>query len=176
MGLPYFKYHPEPLRTGQIVKSDCECVCCGKARGYIYIGPVYAVEDYDESICPWCIADGSAASKLDASFADSVPLLQAGVSKEIAEEVNLRTPGYTSWQQENWLSHCGDACEFHGDATIEDVKNASSVTKQKWKKEYNQDEEGWNWATNGYKPGSDSAFYKFKCRHCGIILLGWDLS
>jgi len=164
--LPYFEYHPDPLQTGAIVQTDRECLCCGMSRGYIYVGPVYAKEDYDESICPWCIADGSAASKLDASFADSVPLLQAGVPKEIAEEVNLRTPGYTSWQQENWLSHCGDACEFHGDATIEDVKNAS----------FEQNEDGWNWATNGYNPGGDSALYKFKCRHCGMVLLSWDLS
>ena len=70
MALPSFKYHSAPVATGNVVESDIECCCCGKARGYIYIGPVYAIEEYDECICPWCIANGSAHEKLDASFTD----------------------------------------------------------------------------------------------------------
>jgi uncharacterized protein CbrC (UPF0167 family) len=42
--------------------------------------------------------------------------------------------------------------------------------------EYKQDEDGWRWVSEGYKPGGDSALYKFKCRHCGLVLFGWDLS
>src|SRR5690606_31004640 len=118
----------------------------------------------------WCIADGSAAAKLAASFADSYPLHRAGVPEPVTEEVHLRTPGYESWQQESWLSHCNDACEFHGDASAEDVACASSDTKHAWLEEYNQDEDGWRWATDGYKPGGDSALYKFVCRHCRQVL------
>lgn len=70
MALPKFKYHPDPVGTGSIVESDVECCCCGKTRGYIYVGPVYAEEEYEECICPWCIADGSARKKLDARFTD----------------------------------------------------------------------------------------------------------
>jgi uncharacterized protein CbrC (UPF0167 family) len=173
--LPYFQFHPDPLATGAVRASQAVCVCCGMARGYIYFGPVYAIEELNEKLCPWCIADGSSASKLGASFADSYPLVQAGVSNDVVEEINLRTPGYESWQQESWLSHCGDACEFHGDATSVDVSAASDETKQQWKTEYKQDEGGWQWATDGYRPGGSSAFYKFQCRHCRLILLGWDL-
>ena len=64
MVLPTFKYHPDPVATGNVVQSDTECVCCGKARGFIYAGPVYAIEEYDHCICPWCIADGSAMKNL----------------------------------------------------------------------------------------------------------------
>ncbi|MCK5338820.1 MAG: CbrC family protein, partial [Bacteroidales bacterium] len=33
MDLPKFKYHPDPLKSGSIVRSENECECCGKKRG-----------------------------------------------------------------------------------------------------------------------------------------------
>ncbi|QOG23992.1 hypothetical protein FOM02_41000 [Bradyrhizobium sp. SEMIA] len=68
--LPSFKYHPDPVATGSVQKSDVQCICCGQARGYVYIGPVYAAEELCESLCPWCVADGSAHGKHGASFTD----------------------------------------------------------------------------------------------------------
>jgi len=174
--LPAFCYHPDPVATGSVEASGTVCVCCGVARGFIYVAPVYGEKDLFDSLCPWCIADGSAAAKLGASFADSHPLVKAGVPESVVEEVSLRTPGYSCWQQEQWLAHCGDACEFHGDATVEDVANASAQTKQAWMAEYSQDEAGWKWVTEGYQPKADSALYKFKCRHCSAVQFGWDLS
>lgn len=174
--LPAFRYHPDPVATKAIQPSPVECVCCGKSRGFIYVGPVYATSDLDELLCPWCIADGSAAAKLGASFADSLSLTNAGVPPPIVEEVNQRTPAYSCWQEPEWLAHCGDACEFRGDATHQDVASASEATKTQWLALYQQDEEGWAAATSDYEPGGDSALYKFVCRHCGLVLLGWDLS
>ena len=102
MTLPSFKYHPDPISTGSVVKSRTECVCCGQVRGYIYVGPVYAEEEYDECICPWCIADGSAHKKLDAEFTDEDGIGNYGewgkVNKRVREEVVYRTPGFDSWQ------------------------------------------------------------------------------
>jgi uncharacterized protein CbrC (UPF0167 family) len=163
------------MATGAIVPSETVCACCDQARGYIYCGPVYGETELDDCICPWCIADGSAATKLGASFADSYPLIKAGIAREIAEEINLRTPSYVCWQQEEWLSHCNDACEFHGDASAADIRGASVETKEAWLAHYMQDEKGWVWATDSYAPGGGSALYKFVCRHCGLVLLGWDL-
>lgn len=174
--LPVFRYHPDPLATGAVEPSPVTCVCCGKARGFVYVAPVYAIDDLHNALCPWCIAEGSAAQKLGASFADAHPLIQAGVPRAVVEEVSARTPGYSSWQGESWLAHCGDACEFHGDATENDVVNASAETKQHWLNEYQQDEKSWLWATDGYQAGGDSALYKFRCRHCHLTLFGWDLS
>jgi uncharacterized protein len=120
MALPTFKYHPDPLATGMVVKSDTECACCGKPRGFIYTGPVYAVEEYDQCICPWCIADGSAHEKLEASFTDDAGIGGGGmwdeVPEEVIEEVAYRTPGFSGWQQEQWWTHCGDAAQFIGRA------------------------------------------------------------
>lgn len=174
--LPTFRYHPDPIATGAIATSDETCACCGKARGYIYVASVYSIQELNNLLCPWCIADGSAARKFDASFSDSYPLSKAGLAPEVIEEVHLRTPGYISWQQEDWLFHCGDACEFHGDAAASDAVSVSPETKADWLARYCQDEEGWKWVTEGYEPGGDSALYKFVCRHCRMVLLGWDLS
>jgi uncharacterized protein CbrC (UPF0167 family) len=63
---PEFRCHPDPIATGSIEVSDTPCVCCGQARGYVYAGPVYAVEEYDREICPWCIADGRSGSSCSA--------------------------------------------------------------------------------------------------------------
>jgi uncharacterized protein len=174
--IPIFRYHPDPIATGAVTISDKSCVCCGLPRGYIYSGPVYGERDLQESLCPWCIASGDAAEQLGASFADGRLLTRAGVAAEIVEEVHLRTPGYNSWQGEQWLWHCEDACEFHGDASTKDVCEASEETKRQWAREYRQDEERWKRLTTGYRPGGDSALYKFVCRHCGLVLFGWDLS
>src|SRR5262245_60801263 len=71
MELPVFRYHPDPVRTGSIQPSDNECVCCRKRRGHIYMGPVFAEPELDESLCPWCISDGSAHETFDAEFTDA---------------------------------------------------------------------------------------------------------
>src|SRR5215212_4957530 len=90
--LPTFRYHPDPLATGAIQPSEEECICCGEARGFIYTGPIYAEEDLDDSFCPWCIADGSAAEKFDATFTDLDALCFAKLPREVTEEVANRTP------------------------------------------------------------------------------------
>jgi uncharacterized protein CbrC (UPF0167 family) len=99
--LPAFRYHPDPLDTGSVVASDTVCVGCNQSLGYIYTGPVYAVQDYEDRLCPWCIADGVAHARLNAAFQDSeaVPgwtyFDAPEVSEEIVEEVCWRTPGFT---------------------------------------------------------------------------------
>ena len=116
-GLPQFKYHPSPLSTGAIEDSDAVCDCCGRARGFIYRGPIYCVSRV-EGVCPWCIADGSAHLKWDAAFTDSAAIGGYGrwceVPREVWEEVAYRTPGLSTIQQARWYTHCGDAAEFLG--------------------------------------------------------------
>lgn len=174
MTLPAFKYHPDPISTESIIESDAQCVCCGEARGYIYAGPVYAVDDYDECICPWCIADGSAHQKLDASFTDEDGIGGYGdwcsVPTEVIEEVAYRTPGFSGWQQENWWTHCGDAAEFLGCAgkaellgfgqeAIDSIQASTGLDSgQDWEDFFNALD----------KDGSPTA-YVFRCRKCGAL-------
>jgi uncharacterized protein CbrC (UPF0167 family) len=111
MELPVFKYHRDPIQSGSIVESDRKCRSCLQARGYIYVGPVYSVEDLDDLICPWCIADGSAHLKFDAAFVDEAAFPD-DVPAAVVEEVAWRTPGYNVWQSERWFVCCNDAVTF----------------------------------------------------------------
>jgi uncharacterized protein len=172
--LPIFRYHPDPLATGAVEPRRITCACCGQVRDFVYVQPVYGTSDLDEKLCPWCIADGSAAGQLGAVFVDPQPLQQAGVPHDVVQEVSRRTPGYSCWQQEEWLAHCNDACEFHGDASEDDVEDASEATKADWRERYGKTEKQWAAATRDYEPAGDNAFYKFVCRHCGTVRLGWD--
>ena len=174
--LPEFHYHPDPIATGNVKPSDKTCQCCAQSRGYIYVGSVYAIDELNEAICPWCIADGSAAKKFDAMFADSHPLRQAGVPKQIIEEVTRRTPGYVSWQQEVWLVCCGDACEFHGDAPHAEVRALEGEPLDELLGEIEWSPSEWNGFVTNYEPGGDPAVYKFICRHCKRRHYGLDFS
>jgi len=163
--LPTFKYHPDPLKTDSIVKSDALCECCGKANGYIYNSVMYSEDDI-ENICPWCISNGAAASKFDGSFVDDLTLINDGLSDKIITEVTELTPGFNSWQQDKWLSHCGDACEFHGDADRSDLVDLTGEKLMSFLKSELIDLEYWDQLLKGYEKGGSPAVYKFKCCGC----------
>ncbi len=111
MELPQFRYHPDPLGSGSIEASDAECECCGRARGYLYTIAVYTQHTMRNALCPWCIADGSAHRRFQATFVDDHSL--AGkVPAPVVDEVTQRTPGYASWQSEEWPVCCHDAAAF----------------------------------------------------------------
>ena len=172
--LPHFRYHPNPVESGAVVARTVNCACCKQARSHVYVGPVYAAQDYSERICPWCIFSGAAARELGVEFTDCQSLAAAGVQANVVDEVATRTPGYSSWQGAEWLSHCGDACAFLGDATASDIASAQPETISDWCKTNAQDERGWRQATDGYVPGGQPAFYKFQCLHCDKLRLHWD--
>lgn len=113
--LPSFRYHPDPLNTGSVSEASDECHCCGQRRGYIYVGPIYAAGEIPRrAICPWCIAEGRASSEFDAEFTDVGWGVPEDVPASVLHEVSHRTPGFSTWQQDHWLYHCGDACAFLG--------------------------------------------------------------
>ncbi|HEY2786698.1 MAG TPA: CbrC family protein [Fimbriiglobus sp.] len=174
MALPTFKYHPDPLATGSMEESDTECACCGKVRGFIYTGPVYAVEEYDQCICPWCIADGSAHEKLEASFTDDAGIGGGGmwdeVPDEVIEEVAFRTPGFSGWQQEQWWTHCGDAAQFIGRAGKKELKALGQQAIEAIQDSVGLSD-GPEWEEflgTLNKEGSPTA-YMFRCRKCSQL-------
>lgn len=171
--LPAFKYHPDPIKTGSVEKSDAECACCGKQRGYIYTGPVYAEEDYDNAICPWCIADGSAHEKLDASFHDEDGVGGGGewdeVPEEVVEEVAHRTPGFNAWQQEQWWTHCGDAAMFLGRAGHDELQAAGADAIRAIQESSGLDDDEWEEFFESLDADASPTAYLFKCTKCGKI-------
>src|SRR3954449_6966358 len=94
MELPVFRYHPDPVGTGNVQQSNQECVCCGEQRGLIYVGPVFAEDELNEALCPWCVADGSAHERFDAEFTDaaSVGLGWEDVPQKVVKEVPSALP------------------------------------------------------------------------------------
>ena len=121
MSLPLFRYHPDPIRTGSIEASGQICICCKKQRGFIYMGPAYSEQDLDKSLCPWCIADGSAHKKLRAEFVDT-EAFPSGTPQSAIAEITQRTPGYNAWQTEVWPLCCNDATAFLGPHGIADIR------------------------------------------------------
>jgi hypothetical protein len=97
------------------------CRCCGQSRGYIYEGPVYATDELTDSLCPWCVADGSAHAKFDATFVDSEAFAE-GTPASAVEEITERTPGYNAWQSEHWPMCCDDATAFLMPAGIAEIR------------------------------------------------------
>jgi len=172
---PKFKYHPDPLSTGAIKESNEVCDCCEKERGYVYTSSLYAEEEI-EFICPWCIADGSAAKKFDGMFSDDDPLQEAGVSEEVISEVCERTPGYNSWQQEVWQSHCSTACEFHGDADKDDLLALKDEALNKFLNTEMIKTDVWVNILEHYEKGGNPAVYKFKCPECSDVIYTMDFT
>lgn len=158
MGLPAFQYHPDPVATGSVVRSNETCERCKAKRGFVYAGPIYSVTRI-KFLCPWCIAHGSAAKAFQADFStvdgapDDVP---AGVLDEIVH----RTPGFGGWQQERWLFHCSDGAAFQGRVGYEDVAGLPGVLDMIAADGLPAD------AMQHMSANGDLTGYLFQCRHC----------
>jgi uncharacterized protein CbrC (UPF0167 family) len=119
--LPYFRYHPDPILTGTMAaRQDFVCPVCQRDRAFAYVGPYSSDNcgfENGEEICPWCIADGSAAAALNARFATVRYLsaeAQAQMAPEACAEFERRTPSFLCLQQERWLDHHGEAAAYLG--------------------------------------------------------------
>ncbi|MEU4038991.1 CbrC family protein [Streptomyces collinus] len=40
-GLPFFRYHPDPLASGSIQAASETCACCKRNAGWIYTATFY---------------------------------------------------------------------------------------------------------------------------------------
>lgn len=57
--------HWKQAHLNRIKRTRCDC--CEQQTSVYYSGPFYCVDEV-EHLCPWCIADGSAAEKFAGSF------------------------------------------------------------------------------------------------------------
>ena len=110
--LPTFRHHPDPIRSGSVVSAATTCPACNRARGYVYAGPVFSeTDDLEDALCPWCIADGTAHRKFDATFFDSEAVDDAVPTATVAT-ITECTPGFHTWQSGRWPACCNDAAAF----------------------------------------------------------------
>ena len=173
--LPIFRYHPDPVGTGAIEPSDVICSLCGRARGARYTAGTYG-ESSPEVVCPWCIADGTAAAGgLFFNVAEDVP---DGVFRAIVDEVAERTPGYATWQEDRWLFHCDDGAAFLGPVghlqLLEhpDALDMLRVESRGFGLSPEAIEEQLSWL----HVEGDATAYLFRCLHCGTHLAYSDVS
>jgi uncharacterized protein CbrC (UPF0167 family) len=179
MELPIFKYSPNAYQIDVFEEREGTCSVCSQPREIRYTGPFYCEEEPDY-ICPWCIADGSAAKKFEGEFTDGgmmeTPLGYAADDEmkrsfqEKTSEVLERTPGYVSWQGEHWLSHCNEPCAFLGYADKENIKPIiheleADIEESGFERE--------DFLENLDRDGS-MAGYLFRCLHCGTHRLHVD--
>jgi uncharacterized protein len=175
---PAFRYHPDPIETGSVVPSETVCICCERARGSVYTGPVYAEDELADAVCRWCIADGSAHERFDAEFTDTacVGLGWEPVPEDVVEEVAYRTPGFTGWQQERWAAHCGDAAAYLGQADASDLSGRWADAVPAIRADVEITDEDWQavFSTFAKGPTASPTAYVFRCLHCNALIGYWD--
>ena len=164
--LPKFKYHPN------IYESDCVnfeqgvCECCGKTVE-VYVPIMYSKEDVN-CICMECVASGAAAEKFDGSFiqdADSID------NEEAQNELYCRTPGYVSWQGENWAACCNDYCAYLGTVGTPELEKLG-IADDFFEEDGSFD--GYDLARECLTKDGSLCGYLFRCLHCGKYHLRVD--
>jgi len=171
--LPYFKYHPDPLKTGLFKEKKGKCPICKKHREIIYVGPFYSEKEV-KNLCPWCIKDGSAAKKYNGAFHDIHSIEKDFGNNKNLDELIYRTPGYKGWQQEYWLSHCRDFCAFLGYVKWKEISELKDELKDDIEKFITEMKLTHNEFEKSLSNGGFSQGYLFKCLKCGKFRLSCD--
>jgi uncharacterized protein CbrC (UPF0167 family) len=136
------------------------------------VGPVYGADELTDSLCPWCIEDGTAAQRSDAVFTDTGWGVPEDVPSEVFEVLERRTPGFIGWQQEHWLYHCGDAAAFLGPVGLSELRghpDAVEMLRQEWE-DSGEDSDGWEPYLTALDREGGSTAYLFRCLRCGAHL------
>ncbi|HVU47354.1 MAG TPA: CbrC family protein [Terracidiphilus sp.] len=168
--LPKFKYHPDPITTGSIIRSSLKCTQCQLIRGWTYAGPIYGRFDDEPVLCPWCIADETAHQLLGAEFVDPLGVGGYGdwdaVAHTVIEEICFRTPSFNGWQQEKWYTHCNDAAVFVGCAGRRELEALDRAAHDFIKSESGYTDKEWALYFNRLDIDRSPTAYLFRCRHC----------
>ncbi len=177
--LPPFRCYPDPLAGGSVkADPDTPCLSCNRIRGYVYSGPVYITKNFilDEHLCPWCIADGTAAKKFGATFNDAA--VMENVSAQVIDEITRRTPGFEAWQQPQWLSCCKDAAAYLGTAGAAELRrdfpNAVPVVMQYLRDEFELSGRDLQEFFDMLSKEDMPTAYVFRCLHCHRYLATVD--
>lgn len=90
----------------------------------------------------------------------------------------LKTPRFTTWQEEEWLIHCNDFMIYLGEWKPQDFRrNAKDGDGRRLFLEMTDKAHLWDEATpGGAREPEDwyASYYAFKCRRCGALRGYWD--
>lgn len=120
-------------------------------------------------MCPWCIADGGAAAKWDASFNDIHGVSRLKVPRDVVDIIYRRTPGFSNWQSNMWMFAETDAMVFLGEVNGSNILNEGSAEKieaclaalAKWQSLRDIE------VLKTIMPGGEPAIYLFQDRQTG---------
>lgn len=168
---PSFRYCPDPITAGTVISdSDTPCLGCNRIRGWVYIGPYYTEKNFilDHHLCPWCIADGTAARRFGATFNDAG--MMKGVTPATIEEIEQRTPGFVAWQGNHWLACCKDAAAFLGVVGAAELRrdfpDAAQVVRKYLRDEYDLSGDDLQDFFDSLSKDDQPTAYLFRCLHC----------
>jgi len=171
--VPLFRYHPDPVATGNVVPQQIVCGVCGQPREFAYVGPYVSPDAHfanGDPICPWCIADGSAAARWKASFVAPAYLSDQAreqMPPERLAELEERTPSFLCLQQEYWLDHHGEAAAYVGEIGYEEYRTLPRAAQLAVLTAAGDDPKGRPEQTLLLRADGDGpAVYLFKCLHC----------
>ena len=172
LGIPTFKYHPNPLitRAFEESKEGVVCDCCKKLTHIYYRAPFYSIKNVD-FLCPTCISNGDAAKKFNGSFQDNFSIEEGVEDLDRIDELIHRTPGYCGWQQKYWRVHCNDFCAYLGYVGALELK-ALGILEEVLEDPI-WDEEQKEMIQNSINGGHIQC-YLFQCIHCGKHLVWMD--
>jgi uncharacterized protein CbrC (UPF0167 family) len=171
--LPTFRFFPSAFAAGRFSRTDELCSGCAKARGWLYEGVVYATDLDDAKFCPWCIAGGRVAA-LGGTFND----LERPADGQL--EVEACTPGFDSWQDQQWPVHHDLPCTFVAVVGFDDLRHLGDAAVLAMKTEVR------SWG--GWTDEAISAFvgrltvsgqptgYIWRCENCGAYTCRADFS
>ncbi|HYD00201.1 MAG TPA: CbrC family protein [Phycisphaerales bacterium] len=176
--LPTFPLFPDPVRERVFTKTANACGICNQDRAVLYAGPVYGKRPTrDRLVCPWCIADGSAAATglfFNDSSTQSIGPGTARMTAADAALVEQRTPGFTTWQDNHWCACCDRACIYLGEADAEDLKGRWSQAVPSLFADCNWPPERVAETVERFERGGSPAAYIFKCQVCSKLQGYWD--
>jgi uncharacterized protein CbrC (UPF0167 family) len=95
-------------------------------------------------------------------------------------EIEEHTPGFSGWQQEGWLSCCGDAAAFLGAAGAAELREhypqAIAAVKKHLKEDYDLSGAELQEFFDGLSKDDQPTAYVFRCLHCQKYLAYADES
>jgi len=168
--LPTFRYYADPFGEGRFERSATACEVCGRGRGWAFVGVLYSAKVDDPVICPWCIADGTAAEKWNGSFNETAE----AIAEERDQEIRECTPNMETWQDLQWPCHCNDACCYLGQPDAAELRAKPNALEALLARlaEDGHTGDGAERIVDamGYSPTT----YLFRCLHCGRQIVEWD--
>lgn len=152
------------------------CRVCGLTRGWAYVLGAYGADSLRDAVCPWCIADGSAARRFGVRFTE-VADPPREVPRAVVTEIETRTPGFSAWQPERWLFHCDDGAAFLGAVGFDDLAahpDALSAV-QNQVRGWGLDDEEVEAVVGSLDVDGEVTAYLFACLHCSTHLAYADM-